>query len=151
MKIELKNYLMSINDISNGCSVSKIINYHKFFRLKGYPANEIYFRDNRFANLENINTITSLKQNNLLEFIDIDDIELFSTLFDLSDAVHIYVANKLINSIQGLTNYNPSICKDVDRLTKHLNIFYLEFDYSKITIAKVFINRIDPKSSYIEI
>ncbi len=151
MKIELKNYPIVIDKIKYNASTSMILNFLEFFQLNDDPNKEIYFRDRRYIDLEGPDNIATLKENDLIEFININDMTRVSTLQQLSDTIHIYVCGRYISTIDTTRRSISNVNQKINKITEHYDTFTIEFECTNEIIAQVFINRYNPESSYITI
>lgn len=151
MKIELKNYSIIMGYMKCDYPTSVILNVLTFFRLKDDSNKEIYFRDPRYIDLEGPGNILCLKENDLLEFIDLNDMAITCTLQQLSDRICIYVCGRYISTINASSKSIFEINQDINRITEPYDTFIIEFEYSNEIIAQVFINRLNPESSYVVI
>ncbi len=159
MIIELKNYKF-IMDYIKKKDISEIIFSLYFFTLEGDSSREIYFRDYYNAIDEECDTFVSLKENNIIEFVYIDDINYLGFIYELSNRLFIY--DDCGNIIKRLSSddgeeFNADVLDEINDITEELKEFTLVFEYIDVAakrdynVAKFYINKNNPEQSVIEI
>ncbi len=159
MLLELKNYPNILNMIKSNEKISLILEGLDFFRLEDDKDN-MYFRDPRYTYLEDSATVISLKEDDLIEMVYIDDIAGYGNVCGFSNTVEVRDDSGMtidyIIAKNDTFDFYDHLGSKLDDILQNVDKFSLEFKYVDTNnfnathdIVTFFIYRSNPEKSSI--
>ncbi len=157
MIIDLIKYNDILSLISCGEKISEILQCLDFFQLN--DDSNIYFRDRRYYYLEDYDNIVCLKENDLIEFVHMCDVDRIDNLPSFSNIVEVIDEHNLVMqsffSKGTVFIYSDNLGSKLDNALFKVERFTLKFKYfdanSNISrdLASIYIDRSRPEMSSI--